>query len=93
MTGIIGADVMYEALHGHIERMGTSVDDITELLVSLDVSPDELGGAIRALADARDDGTDPAFNRSVYLAAVLEGVVIGVRAARIADDDERVSDG
>lgn len=90
MTGIIGAEVMAMAIHGHIQRMGSHVEDITQTLQDLDASPDDVGSALKALADARDDGTDPRFYRAQYMAAALEGVVIGIRAARIADEASRV---
>lgn len=84
MTGIIGADVMYEAIHGHIERMGDTVEHITAALIDLDASPDEVGSALVVLGDARDDGSVD-LDKVLYQAALLEGFVIGCRAARIAD--------
>lgn len=84
MTGIIGADVMVQALTGHVERMGDTPDAIMQALIDLDASPDEIGHALTALGDMRDDGSID-FDRVLYQTALLEGLVVGIRAARIAD--------
>lgn len=86
MPAAIGQDVMMEAVTGHIQRMGVTEQDFMMAFVNEHASPDEVGNAILALVDARDDGSDPAFNRGTYIAAVADGFVLGVRARRIADE-------
>lgn len=81
----IGEEIMLEAIHGHIQRVGTTQESIAAALTELDVSPDEVAYAFSALADQRDDGSMD-FDREIYIAACLDACIVAFRAARIAEE-------
>jgi hypothetical protein len=80
MSGFIGADALEAGLHGHADRTQLFGPRPTHRIVSsLQVDADEFQAAAQVLRDHRapdDDG--------IYAAGVLDGFVLGVRAARSA---------
>jgi hypothetical protein len=81
---MIGARELYDAAFGHVER--TNVTALAPLFDALGVDGDELRALIASLWEQREPAFDPAElatpASSLYAAAFVDGLIIGVRAAR-----------
>lgn len=72
------------ALHGHMERTavaGQGAPDIERILIELDVDPTEARNALGVLVDQRREGM-PDDGDGSYEGGLIDGLIIGVRAAR-----------
>lgn len=81
MPSPITASHLLAAAEGHVER--TAVDegaDIPRCLVELGIESGDLEAICQHLAAAR-----PPRDSRAWSAGVLDGIVLGVRAARIAE--------
>jgi hypothetical protein len=79
----IEGDHLVLAAHAHIERTRTfGPQPIDRIVESLHVDAKEFGVCLRALGDERAiDGDD----KLAWAAGAIDGFVLGVRAARIAE--------
>lgn len=84
---------MLRAIEGHVDRI-TSVDQMAEAMREIDADEYEIGLALGSLVEMRNEGdTNDPFENAMYLGHLMEGFVLGARAARIAGLDEQQQGG
>ena len=88
---MIDDSVLIEAADGHIDRLSgpptATIDPIEAALAGMGVEPLAARACLAALSDARDlsPSTCPSLD-AAYKGGLIDGLVIGIRAARIEFD-------